>query len=245
MDIADIEAAVEPPGSTAIGGTSYARVRDAIRAGIVAGTYPPGARLKVQDLSAQYGISTNPIREALQQLQGEGLVVIAPNRGATVRLIDRDLIRQIYEVSEVIEGILARRCAAVASAEQIARLRAIQQRLEDATARGQMELRRQYNGEFHRYIGIVANNAEALGILAKHRNLIHTIREQYGYAPARLEQIKVEHRRLIEAIAAHDSSAAEEAARQHIVSAREDMLRQFPGFRASEDGADGPPIAPL
>jgi len=234
MSIAEVDDAVEPAKTDAISGTNYTRVRDAIRAGIVAGLYLPGTRLKVQELSAQYGVSTNPIREALQQLQGEGLVVISPNRGATVRLIDDELIRQIYEVSEAIEGIWARRCAIVATPEQVERLRAIEQKLEEATARKQMDLRRHYNSEFHRTIGTIAGNAEALSILARHRNLIRTIREQYGYAPARLERIKAEHRRMLEAIAAGNPGDAEDAARIHLVNARDDILSRFRGFQPAE-----------
>ena len=232
MSIAEMDGG--PQRSEAIGGTNYSRVADAIRAGIVAGTYLPGTRLKVQELSAQYGVSTNPIREALQQLQGEGLVVISPNRGATVRLIDDELIRQIYEVTEAIEGVLARRCAMVATPEQVEALRRIEQQLEEATALKQMELRRHCNSEFHRLIGTIAGNAEALSILARHRNLIRTIREQYGYQPARLERIKAEHRRMLEAIAAGDPDEAEAASRSHIVNARDDILSRFRGFQPSE-----------
>ena len=73
-----------------------------------------------------------------------------------------------------------------------------------------------------------------MGILAKHRNLIHTIREQYGYAPARLEQIKVEHRRILEAIAAGNPGDAEDAARIDLVNARDDILSRFRGFQPTE-----------
>src|SRR5690349_17936694 len=91
--------------------TNYGRVCDAIRNDIVAGRFPPGTRLKIQEIMAEYRISSNPIREALQQLQGEGLVVISPNKGATVREIDEQFLRNIYEIAEGMDGILAGLCA--------------------------------------------------------------------------------------------------------------------------------------
>ncbi|MET0430428.1 MAG: GntR family transcriptional regulator [Microvirga sp.] len=217
-------------GGELVSGTNYGRVGDAIRAAIVRGTYPPGARLKVQDLSALYGISSNPIREALQQLQGEGLVVISPNRGATVRRIDEKLIRHIYEISEGLDGIMAGRCAILASREQLDNLRSIQQQLERAAATNQSGKRMRLNGEFHEYLGTITGNFEALDIRRRHQNLIRTIREQYGYAPERIEQIHIEHRAIIEAIAKGGVEEAERAARFHSVRSRDDILSRFRGF---------------
>ncbi len=70
--------ALEPPASI------YARIRE----DIIEGRIAADSRLKVRDLAARYDVSTNPVREALQQLRGEGFVVISPNRGARVRTID-------------------------------------------------------------------------------------------------------------------------------------------------------------
>ena len=82
-------------------------IYELIRNDIISGQLRANERLKVVDLAKRYGTSTNPIREALQQLQGEGLVVIAPNKGATVRTIDEHLIREIYEVNAVLDGFFA------------------------------------------------------------------------------------------------------------------------------------------
>ncbi|WP_299721697.1 GntR family transcriptional regulator [Devosia sp.] len=217
---------------SAIGGTNYGRVRDAIRDRIVGGIYLPGTRLKVHDLCDQFGISSNPIREALQQLQGEGLVVILPNKGATVRLIDEHMIRHIYEIGEGLDGILANRCAAIATPPQVERLRDIQHHMEAAAAAGDSEGRANYNGEFHTHLGAISGNTEAVDIRRRHQNLIRTIRQRYGYSPYRIEQIHVEHWAIIDAIAARDVAAAELAARIHCVRSCEDMLSRYKGFGA-------------
>ena len=69
-----------------------------MREDIIEGRIPADARLKVRDLAARYAVSTNPVREALQQLRGEGFVIISPNRGARVRSIDEAFLRDTNEI---------------------------------------------------------------------------------------------------------------------------------------------------
>ena len=95
----------------AIGMTNYDMLRDAIREDIVAGLFPPGSRLKVSDLTERYNISAIPIRDALQQLCGEGFVAIEPNRGASVREIDAKFLNQIYEIRRAVESYFVQRLA--------------------------------------------------------------------------------------------------------------------------------------
>jgi DNA-binding GntR family transcriptional regulator len=211
-----------------LSGTGYERVRDAIRDRIISGTYPPGTRLKAQELSEQFRISTNPIREALQQLQGEGLVVILPNKGATVRRIDGKLIRHIYEISEGLDGILANRCATMATRDDVVRLREIEDRMEAAVASGDGTARLLANGEFHCALATTCGNVEAMDIRRRHQNLIRTMRARYGYEPERMDGIIAEHRAIIDAIAAGNADAAEKAARIHCIRSCEDMLARYP-----------------
>src|SRR6185312_11676029 len=81
-------------------------IYDRLREDIIEGRISADSRLKVRDLAARYGVSTNPVREALQQLRGEGFVVISPNRGARVRPIDEDFVRNVYEITALIEPYL-------------------------------------------------------------------------------------------------------------------------------------------
>lgn len=217
----------------AVSGTGYARVRDAIRDRIVTGAYGPGARLKINELVGQFGISSNPIREALQQLQGEGLVVISPNKGATVRMIDDRLIRHIYEIGEGLDGILANRCALMATPAQIQRLRDIEQQMEDAASAGDGVGRAHFNGEFHAELGIISGNTEAMDIRRRHHNLIRTMRQVVGYSSTRIDEIHVEHRAIIAAIAAGDPEAAEKAARLHAIRSCQDMLLRYAAKHAA------------
>ena len=98
-----------PMGIDAIGvSTEGASVYELIRDDIIEGRLKANERLVVADLAQRHGKSTNPIREALQLLRGEGFVIFAPNRGARVRPIDQDFVRDIYEIGVLIEPALTR-----------------------------------------------------------------------------------------------------------------------------------------
>ena len=79
----------------------------------------------------RHGTSTNPVREALQLLRGEGFVVFTPNRGARVRPIDQDFVRDIYEIGVLIEPALTRWFVGMATHEDIAELERIQALIEE------------------------------------------------------------------------------------------------------------------
>jgi DNA-binding GntR family transcriptional regulator len=210
-----------------LNGTNYGRVRDIIRDAIVSGAYEPGARLKIQDLTKRYGVSSNPVREALQQLQGEGFVVIHPNRGAVVRKIDEQVLRHIFDIREALEGMLSGRAAVAATPADIARLTCIENDMHAATRAGDMRLRHALNTDFHAKIFEIAGNPEATYILDRHRSLTRAIRAHFGYAPERPAEVHVEHLAIIAAMAAGDGAAAEAAARKHVMNAAADLLRNI------------------
>ncbi len=95
-------AGIDPIGTSSEGASVYQLIRD----DIIAGRLKPNERLVAADLAGRHGTSTNPVREALQLLRGEGFVIFTLNRGARVRPIDEEFIRNIYEISALIEPAL-------------------------------------------------------------------------------------------------------------------------------------------
>ena len=93
-----------------------ASVYQLIRDDIIEGRLKPNERLVAADLARRHGTSTNPVREALQLLRGEGFVIFAPNRGARVRPIDQDFVRDISEIGVLIEPALTRWFVGMATA---------------------------------------------------------------------------------------------------------------------------------
>jgi DNA-binding GntR family transcriptional regulator len=207
------------------GSTVYQRVHERLRADILAGRLAPGTRLKIQDLATRYGLSHMPVREALQQLQGEGLVVMAPNRGATVRRMDAQFIRNIFGIREALEGYLTRQAAVVLGAEDIARLRAIQSELRAAHMQRDVQGVVRLNRSFHRTIEAATGNDDAIRLLDLHSNLIGALRTRVGYRPGRVEAVLREHDSLIEALAARDAAAAGAIHDLHMRAARDDIVQ--------------------
>lgn len=210
-----------------VGGTNYNRISDAIRSAIFSQAFEPGMRLKVQDLARKYAVSPIPIREALQQLQGEGLVVIAPNRGASVRVIDRQLISNIFDIRQAIDGMLARASAPVASTSQIDKLRQIEDSIETAISVSDFEQAGELGRNFHEYIGHIADNLEAVKIRRSHANVFRSVKTAMGTSHVRSSQRRTEHLAIIDALARHDPDGAELVAREHAQAWRIAVLEHF------------------
>src|SRR5581483_2969681 len=87
-------------------------VVEVLRERILSGHYPPGSPLRQEQLAAEFRISRTPLREALRMLESEGLVSVAPGRGARVIAGDRQRLLAAYELREVIDGLGARLAAA-------------------------------------------------------------------------------------------------------------------------------------
>src|SRR5580704_15724302 len=98
------------------------QVLDELRQSIIAGRLRPGARLVERELIAMMGVSRTVIREALRQLESEGLVAIVPNKGPIVRELTRDEARDLYSIRAVLEGLAARLFVENASELSIGRL---------------------------------------------------------------------------------------------------------------------------
>lgn len=85
------------------------QLEDALRADILSGELQPGQRLRAADIAPRYGVSATPLREALQRLAVEGLIVLDARVGATVSPISRDDLRDVYETRIVLESEAIRR----------------------------------------------------------------------------------------------------------------------------------------
>ena len=79
---------------------------------ILDGRYPPGTRLPQEELCERFAVSRTPVREALRKLQAKNLVVVVPNKGATVRLLGRKELLDIYDVRAELEGFSCELAAA-------------------------------------------------------------------------------------------------------------------------------------
>src|SRR6201999_1561757 len=128
------------------------RVRDLLEEAILEGELKPGERLRAEALAQRFGTSRTPIREALLQLEAQGLVEVEPNRGAVVKAFDAADLRDLYEVRALLEPAAAARAATRISGAQIAEL----ERLCDDDAPVEEQIAS--NEAFHRTITAAAGS---------------------------------------------------------------------------------------
>ena len=198
---------------------------DRLRTDIIKGLIRPNERLIAADLAERLNISRTPVREALQLLAAEGLVV-AVKRGYMVREHTSEEIREIYEVRSALEGMAARLVAARASDEAIRAIEEIGAH-DDELAKVERSRLVDLNDQFHAAI-VEASGNERLGRI-KRRNSEHffnyKIAELYTDQEA-LASVRG-HAAIVRALKARDGDAADKAAREHSDEALEVTLTKI------------------
>lgn len=125
----------------------YARLE--LRKAILDGDLPGGTRLLQSEIAAQLGVSTTPVREALRDLDTEGLVSLDAHRGAIVRSLELAEVREIYELRMTLEPLLAQRVVEHISEEALSRAHALWLQMEEETnAAAWVELNHAFHAVF-------------------------------------------------------------------------------------------------
>lgn len=224
------DAAAPPPEEMDVEVEGDTRIYEQILHDILEGRLAANERLKVRALALRYGTSTNPVREALQQLRGEGFVIFAHNRGARVRPIDEDFARDIYEVEAQIEPYLTSWFVGIATSEDIRRLEAVQEEIEtlgfeDSLRHSELDTR------FHQIIYDGHYNRHAADLWWRHREILRAISRRFPYSMVRRKEIISEHRQIIEKIKAQDAAGAAEVVRMHILGSGRHIVEHMRSSR--------------
>lgn len=207
--------------------TASAEICDRIRDDIVSGALQFGSRLTLHRLATRYATGHMPVREALRQLHGEGLVVQTPNCGARVRAVDVDFVRNIFDLRIVIESMLARRAAERIKPKHVAALNAVQADLETCIGTRDFAGALAANRAFHRIINEAAGNPEASALLDRHWRLIAALWNLYGYGEERSAGVISDHQQLIKAFASHDTDVAACLAMAHAAKAKQELIARM------------------
>jgi DNA-binding GntR family transcriptional regulator len=190
---------------------------------ILSGTYAPGSALRQDSLAAEFGTSKIPVREALVQLQSEGLVDIFPNRGFQVRPLAGAELDEVFRLRLQIEPTAVAQGAKLASAaDHHAAINALKQ-LNEATAAGEFASSGRLNRAFHLLLIVPRLQPVAAEILSR----LHTLAQRYVQAHLRPEgrakRATREHAALLKAWRLGKSQQARVLMHSHIKSTREDL----------------------
>jgi DNA-binding GntR family transcriptional regulator len=188
-----------------------ARVLEIIRNAILSGELAPGSSLVEQELAGQLGVSKTPVREALKTLEGSGLVVMVPYRGAAVRELTRADAVAIYDLRLLLEPEAVQRSVAagtdVSGAGEWLR--------KASTATGNAE-RSMANREFHRLLYSGCGNALLVATLDGLRDRTALVSAASWAKSATWEAEAAEHEAILAAAAAGDADTARRLTAEHV-----------------------------
>jgi DNA-binding GntR family transcriptional regulator len=204
-------------------GVTGVRVADELRDAILRGVYPPGTRLRQEELATQYGASRVPVREALRLLESEGLITTVANAGAWIARLSLDECVELYQVRERIEPLLLRYSLPTLDDRQIDHLAELAEQMRDADVERFLELDREfhlgsYTGAGTTFLG---PTVERLWNTTQHYRRAFT--QLLDSDSHRI--LHDEHHMLVAAIRERDSNEAERVLLGHIRRTRRQLAR--------------------
>jgi len=194
-------------------------VENQLRTAIISGQFPPGARLIERELCELFDVGRTSVREALRQLEAEGIVTSLPHRGPMVATVTAEDARQIYDLRQLLEGYCARQMALLGKDTDIAKLKKAFAAFEDACTKPNIKMVIARKNQFYATLFSGACNIQVERILQSLHNRISQLRVSSLSAPGRLEVSVEEVRALVDAISARDPDGAERACQAHIQAA--------------------------
>jgi DNA-binding GntR family transcriptional regulator len=187
-----------------------------LRKAIVNGELLPGERLLEEDLSARLGLGRAAVRMALVRLEHDGLVERERNRGARVRRVSESEAVEILEARAALEGLAARHAAGNADDHAVGELRDMVAEMRDLRERGDLLAASDVNARLHGRILELSGHDTARRLSQTLSSQLVRFQYRTVLLPGRPERSHAEHTEIVEAIAAHDPDAAEQAMRRHL-----------------------------
>ena len=210
-------------------GSQHLALREAVltelRRRILNGDYAPGERLTEDRLAADFGVSRNPVREALRVAKADGLVDTLPRRGAVVATPDAAAVRDLFAVRRSLEMVAARLAAERATNHDIAELRRLIGAAREATERDDLGRVAELNTELH--LGVIAIGGNRWLASLSNSMYLHVHWIFRAGAASRAPHSWQEHARLVDAIESRDADAAEAVAGAHVDAAAEAALQNL------------------
>ncbi len=200
-----------------------AKVFHKLREEILAGKYAANEELKEKNIGEELGVSRTPVREALRQLELEGLVLIIPNRGAFVVGVSLKDIKDIYEIRSLLEGLCAKWAAVNISDDQLAELEENIFLSEFHATKQNWEQILELDNRFHELLYQASRSRELIHVLKDYHQYVQRVRKITLADGSRVKASTAEHRLIVEALKEHDAKTAQKQATTHILSTISNM----------------------
>jgi DNA-binding GntR family transcriptional regulator len=209
--------------TTSRDGVTGRRIAESVRDSILHGTYPPGARIRQDDLATEFGASRVPVREALRILESDGLVTLVANTGAWVAHLSMAECQEVYQIRERLEPLLLRLSLPGLAPETLDRLAAMADRMQSGL---DVETFLHVDREFH----LLSYSGATTSILGETVGRLWNSTQHYRRAFTLLlgtdanRAVHYEHQLLVGALRRHDADEAERILLGHIRRTRLELL---------------------
>lgn len=194
------------------------RVFNKIREDILAGVYHENEELKENTIGQELGVSRTPVREALRQLELEGLVTMIPNKGAYVTGITSKDIHDIYMIRSYLEGLCAKWACEHITQAQIEALDEILYLQDFHAGRNHHEQMVELDNKFHELIYEASGSKILYHVLSDFHHYVERVRKITLAMPSRATKSSQEHAAILDAIKKRDGELAEVLAHEHIIN---------------------------
>jgi DNA-binding GntR family transcriptional regulator len=202
------------------------RVFSQIQNDILNGVYEPGESLIETRLSEEMGVSRTPVREALRQLELEGLVQSVPNKGVRVKGVSAKDIEDIYTIRMYVEGLAARWAAEKITTEEMEELREAVDLEEFYTRRSDYGHLMKLDTRFHDIIFKASKSKPLMHTLSTFHHYVQKARKVSLSDPGRAMEVLTEHRAIMQAIIDRDADTAERLTIEHVKNASRNLIMQ-------------------
>jgi DNA-binding GntR family transcriptional regulator len=203
-----------------------------LRSAILYGDIKPGQQLKQEDIATQLGISRMPVREALSQLENEGLIKNIPYKGCTVSTFSADDIREIYQIRKLLESYATELATVNMTPADIDKLEAVMAKLKDCLAENDIDSYSEWDHQFHDIIFKKSANRRLYQMI---KTTWQSFPMYLAYSiPQRIRRSFEEQSRILEAIREGDAGKAARLAGRQIETVYEEMKPHFAEASKSE-----------
>jgi GntR family transcriptional regulator, rspAB operon transcriptional repressor len=196
-----------------------------IREDILNLRYRIGEKLVEAKLAEEMGVSRTPVREALKQLELDGLVENIPNRGVVVKGISSQDIADIYSIRVAIEGIAVGWAIDRMDKEGLDELSEIYDLMDFYTSKDDCDKIFELNTRFHETIYRATKSRYLESVLKDFQIFLRRTRNESLKSPGRLKEALLEHKAILDSIRSHDSEAAYKRIVDHIEKSRQNAIR--------------------
>lgn len=183
-------------------------------------TFPPGTFLSERQLSSMLGMSKTPIRAALERLESEGFVAVAPQQGIVVRELSMDEIVDLFDIRLALESFVVSRLAGRLLPDQIEQLRENLDAQKGCAERNDLLSYTKLDAEFHLMFSCFLDNQEILRVMLRLQDKIHRVIIKVSQSPGRPRDSYEEHLGIMKAVSNGEGDLAAARIGEHLAYGR-------------------------